>query len=292
MEENKNQNDQKSLFLENSKSDKLMEQNDLLPQLKDEKGLQKYQIKEEVIYNSGSYQAFKVEEKKTNKLFFLKTTSDIYEFQEEYEILQKLRSCPFICIIHDAFNYTDTLGQQFSALVRPWYPQTLNHRIQMSKNHKTYTNKGSKEDELQILKWMLMLVDGIDAMHQLKIIHGNIRPTNLLLDSQDQLFIGEIGVAIQKTLDFFATPEVLPVRRSSSSDMWSVGIVLLDVLTFTLTPDVIEMTTEKRIASIPTSYCKKWNTIVIALLNKNPQIRMTAMKFKQALLEIQGKVKM
>jgi len=122
-----------------------------------------------LIHNSGSYQTFKVEEKKTKKLFTMKTTSSrISEVQTEYEILQKLRSCPFICPTHDTFNYTDPLEEKNSALVLPWYPQELHHRIEMSKNKKTYTNKGPKADELQILKWMLMLADGIDAMHQLK----------------------------------------------------------------------------------------------------------------------------
>jgi len=132
-----------------------------------------------------------------------------------------------------------------------------------------------------------------------KIIHRDLKPENLFLDDQDRLIIGGFGVSIQKTIclslvgtvGYFAPEYLVGEGYTKSADMWSVGCLLLDLLTFTTARDVLQMTTKKRIASIPTSYSKKWNKIVNDLLNENPQTRMTAMGLKKALLEMQGQRK-
>jgi len=234
---------------------------------------------------------WEIEEKnegaKIKKLFVLKILFNASKLLHEYKILEKLQYCPSICRLHDAF-----CDQKDLYLVMPLYKHNLSQRIQACQKSKTYCNKEHKEDELQILRWMIQLVDGVEAIHQSKTIHRDLNPRNLFLDDQDQLIIGDFGISTEKTIPdtvtgtigYFA-PEVLRGHGyTASADMYSVGCILLDLLTFTTS--VHDLKIETRLDLIPPSYSVLWTAIVGNLLN-NPNIRMSATKLKRALFEIQ-----
>jgi len=99
-----------------------------------------------------------------------------------------------------------------------------------------------------------------------------------------------IASTLTGTAGYFAPEVVQGVGYTTSADMWSVGCILLDLLTFTTAADVMGKERKLRIASIPTFYCGKWSAIVTELLNENPTLRMTASKLKKELLEIKAQL--
>jgi len=177
------------------------------------------------------------------------------------------------------------------------YPEDLQQRIQIAKERKCLTNKGKQMDELQIAEWINDLADGVDAIHELRITHRDLKPQNLFLDQKSRLRIGDFGISTQKTIASslkgtigYVAPEVWKGICTSRSDLWSVGCILLDLLTLTFTQEVMEMSTKKRMELIPKYYDAEWEKIVENLLKKKPTDRMDAKKLKMAVEKILEKI--
>jgi len=103
-------------------------------------------------------------------------------------------------------------------------------------------------------------------------------------DSSDQ----ETALTIVGTPGYFA-PEILDGKGyTQQSDMYSVGIILLDLLSLKTPGDCVEMDVKERIASIPKFYSKHWTTILTHLLAKKPELRLTIERLREYLFKLQG----
>ncbi|KAG1667991.1 hypothetical protein FOA52_000635 [Chlamydomonas sp. UWO 241] len=114
---------------------------------------------------------------------------------------------------------------------------------------KYYIDKGNRLStpfpEEAVWRLFLQLCQGLSAIHAAKIIHRDIKPANIFLCKNDVLKIGDLGVAkALERLDFAKTqigtpvymaPEVWTGKQYSySSDLWSLGCVLYEMMTFRL----------------------------------------------------------
>ncbi|GFR49835.1 hypothetical protein Agub_g11775 [Astrephomene gubernaculifera] len=112
---------------------------------------------------------------------------------------------------------------------------------------KYYIDKGRKTKhqfpEEAIWRILLQLCKGLQALHAQNVIHRDIKPANIFLCANDLLKIGDLGIAKALTrVEFTRTqigtpsymaPEVWSGRPYSyGSDMWSVGAVLYEMMTF------------------------------------------------------------
>eukprot|EP00198_Chlamydomonas_reinhardtii_P012499 XP_001701836.1 NimA-related protein kinase 1 [Chlamydomonas reinhardtii] len=110
-----------------------------------------------------------------------------------------------------------------------------------------YISKGAKLrtpfPEEAVWRIFLQLCKGLQALHSQNIIHRDIKPANIFLCANDLLKIGDLGIAKALTSMNFArtqigtpcymAPEVWSGRPYSySSDMWSLGAVLYEMMTF------------------------------------------------------------
>ncbi|MBW2254001.1 MAG: serine/threonine-protein kinase PknK [Deltaproteobacteria bacterium] len=92
----------------------------------------------------------------------------------------------------------------------------------------------------ELMRPTMQLVDGLKHMHEHGVIHGDIKPSNVLVDDAGQPTIIDLGVAtlqddpdpeFRGTLGF-AAPELLRgARPSPASDLYSLGAMLYCCLT-------------------------------------------------------------
>ena len=93
-----------------------------------------------------------------------------------------------------------------------------------------------------IKSWMLMLIRGLDACHKNWILHRDLKPNNLLIDSNGNLKIADFGLArdygtsskmtSQVVTRWYRAPELLFGARhySVGVDIWAVGCIFAELM--------------------------------------------------------------
>jgi len=162
----------------------------------------------------------------------------------------------------------------------------------------SYYLKILKDDE--IIKWMLCISNGLIIIHNENIIHRDIKPANLLFDNNNNINnnnnikLVDFGLVInpeEKSMSIngtigYMSPEQLVGPCDYSCDIWSMGIVLFELLTkklqycFSLPDKIIN---EK----FPSKYyCNELKIILLKLLNLESKNRPNALDIKIEFIKI------
>ena len=146
-----------------------------------------------------------------------------------------------------------------------------------------------------VVKYVKQMIPALRYMHSRNVVHGDIKPDNILIDSDGVLYFADFGIScmlgdrqqrVQSQLGTpaFLAPEVLQGGAPSTvSDMWAVGVTLY-VAIFGCLPfkgrtygETVKAICEGSLTFPPVSAEKiKWKAILKALLEKDPIKRMTA----------------
>ncbi|KAH7649302.1 hypothetical protein FG379_002475 [Cryptosporidium bovis] len=149
--------------------------------------------------------------------------------EKEFEMLKLLRGIPNVVQVQESF-----IHQGHFCIVFEWLNETL----------KSCMNKVSKHNISKVRNLAKQIFIGIKHIHDKGYIHTDIKPDNILVDSERMNFkISDFGNAIKESeatpasylvSRFYRPPEVIigsltPFRKSV--DIWSIGCVLYECFT-------------------------------------------------------------
>lgn len=94
----------------------------------------------------------------------------------------------------------------------------------------------------QILIWTHQILDGLSALHSGSVVHGDIKPQNILISRDGQAKLVDFGTSRrledvlvwtkrQGTEPYWAPEVAFEERRSLVSDIYSLGVVLYEMVT-------------------------------------------------------------
>lgn len=151
------------------------------------------------------------------------------EVRKEAEIL-KILSHPNIIKFRDFFQREN---EQICIVMEYADGGDLHSKIQ--------TTKDSFFSENQILDWFTQIALALKHMHDRKIVHRDVKSSNIFLTSMNVVKLGDFGISsfLSHTNDFlqsfagtyfYLSPEIISNRPyNSKTDMWSLGVVLYEL---------------------------------------------------------------
>lgn len=149
--------------------------------------------------------------------------------------------------------------------------------------------------EDQIWFWFLQLCLGLHHMHQLQILHRDVKTSNIFLSNAGFLVLGDFGIARELSrphemastvigTPLYMAPETLEGRPYSfASDMWALGCVLYEICTgdppfiAKSTPALINKICESKFTPLSrTRFSLRLQELVAAMLSVDVKTRPTA----------------
>jgi serine/threonine protein kinase len=89
-----------------------------------------------------------------------------------------------------------------------------------------------------LIKWIIFQISyGLYILHSNKIIHNDIKPSNILIDEVGGIFISDFGSACFSDEEsdsytlYYASPEFLNdfKKRDEKYDMWGLGVIIIEL---------------------------------------------------------------
>ncbi|KAG7208659.1 hypothetical protein KM043_014863 [Ampulex compressa] len=151
-----------------------------------------------------------------------------------------------------------------------------------------------------IMAILTQILCGLDYIHSRNIVHHDIKPSNIFISTTYHLHIqlGDFGLACPLQREnhhtvlgthMYAAPEQLLGKCDPKSDVYSVGIVLLELLIFTKTDmERSHIIKDVKRGQIPTSLAlnyPKWIHLVSRLVQEDPIERPSTSQLLQELNE-------
>jgi len=198
----------------------------------------------------------------------------------ERNILLKVNH-PFLMRLHYAFQTTEKL-----ALVMDFINGgDLFHHLQLLPDRRFNNDRA--------MYYVAEIALGIEHLHSLGILYRDLKPENVLIDSEGHVRLTDFGLSKEglykgndRTSSFCGTPEYLAPEilkggnYNNAVDWWALGALMYEMLTGWVpfyTKDIQQMYQLKLTArvGVPDYIDSLAKNLVIRLLDRNPETRLT-----------------
>jgi len=229
---------------------------------------------------------YKVRRKIDNQLYALKKVS--LQNLKEKNILNSLNEIRLLASIKS--NYIISYKEAFyeekenSLIIIMEYADNgdLHKKIKnLKKNNKYF-------EEKEIWKILIQLIKGLKSLHDLNILHRDIKTANIFLFNNGMVKLGDLNISkvakkgltsTQTGTPYYASPEVWKdLSYNYKSDIWSLGCVLYEIITLNLPfsnnlGDLYKNIMKGEIKKIPDRYSNDLDNIVHLLIQVNQDKR-------------------
>ena len=154
------------------------------------------------------------------------------------EIKQIFKEMNFLCFLqkYDCIVKLDDILIDKDEDTKKLYLIFKGNTISLSKM--IYSEYYQNLNNNDLIKWIIYQISyGLYILHSNKIIHNDIKPSNILIDEVGSIFISDFGSACfsdeesDSYTQYYASPEFLNdfKKRDEKYDMWGLGVIIIEL---------------------------------------------------------------